>query len=265
VAPQLPDIDPYRVANVEDTRRFLRAALDQVGDRYEFGAEADRYDADPTSFDSSELVEWAARQAGVTDLPDGSWNQYRWLHDRRATVPVDEALRTPGALVFGFSSDPTLTEGRPARAYVGISLGNGKVIDVSERAGEVREMDPGGFYEYGAVIPDLHGVDDAAPYDDPFGDPLGLPGGAGTMPEPGAVTPAPAPPADPVTPVAPVDPVTGRRKLHEQFPGDEQYPDGMPPEPEAPVCTPDEPLPEEQVCYPDDDGTDYSTDTYGDL
>jgi hypothetical protein len=88
-------------------------------------------------------------------VPDGSWKQYQFLHDKGMTMSVEDALRTPGALVFGFSSDPLASSDRPARAYVAISLGNGKVLDVSERSGEVREMDPGGFYTYAAAIPQM--------------------------------------------------------------------------------------------------------------
>jgi hypothetical protein len=143
-----------------DLEHFMKVARAQIGDKYQFGAEADG-NPDPESFDSSELVEWAAHEAGVTDMPDGSWNQYRWLADKGAGVTVDQALHTKGALVFGFSSDPMASSDRPTRAYVGISLGDGKnVLDVSERSGEVREMPHGGFYNYGAVIPDFHPLDE---------------------------------------------------------------------------------------------------------
>ena len=111
-------------------------------------------DKDPDAFDSSELVEWAAAQSGIK-LPDGSWKQYRHLHEAGGAVPVEQALRTPGALVFGFSSDPLASAGRPARSFVAISLGDGRVLDVSERAGEVREMDAGNFYTHGAIIPEI--------------------------------------------------------------------------------------------------------------
>ena len=57
------------------------------------------------------------------------------------------------ALVFGFSSDPLATSGRPTRAYVGISTGDGTVIDVSERTGRVSELDPRDFYTHAAVMP----------------------------------------------------------------------------------------------------------------
>jgi cell wall-associated NlpC family hydrolase len=134
--------------------RFMEVAQQQKGVKYQFGTEVDMKEIDPQAFDSSEFVEWAAHQAGI-ELPDGSWNQYRHLHEQGANISVEHALKTPGALVFGFSSDPLASTDRPARAYVGISLGNGKVLDVSERAGEVREMDPGAFYTHAAVIPEL--------------------------------------------------------------------------------------------------------------
>jgi hypothetical protein len=133
---------------------FLDAAKAQIGDPYRFGAEARLDDADPDAFDSSELVEWAAAQAGIK-LPDGSWRQYQHLHAGGNAVSVEDALRTPGALVFGFSSDPLASSQRPARSFVAISLGNGRVLDVSERAGEVREMEAGEMFTHAAVIPEI--------------------------------------------------------------------------------------------------------------
>src|SRR5262245_4588793 len=172
--------------------RFMKAATDQIGVKYQFGAEASFDDPHPDAFDSSELVEWAAHQAGMPDMPDGSWNQYRYLHDQGATVSFDEAMHTRGALVFGFSSDPLESTDRPTRAYVGISLGNGKVLDISERGGQVKEMDPGGFYSYGAKIPEFHAPDDSVPPDDPFAPPV-------QWARPDGSAPAdPAAPADPV-------------------------------------------------------------------
>ncbi|HEX8803532.1 MAG TPA: hypothetical protein VF743_05050 [Acidimicrobiales bacterium] len=209
--------------------RFLGAARAQIGDRYRFGTEARADDADPTAFDSSELVEWAAHRAGLDAMPDGSWNQYRYLHEHGGAVSVDEALRTPGALVFGFSSDPLDSTERPARAYVGISLGNGRILDVSERAGEVREMDPGDFYGYGAKVPGLHAVDDP---------------GAPATPVPDAARPDDL---DPLDPGDPVDPGPGTVTIPGAY--GPSHPD-----PEDLVCTPDDELaPEEQVCTPEDE------------
>jgi thrombospondin type 3 repeat protein/NlpC/P60 family protein len=148
-------IDPdVELLGASARNAFLEAAKAQIGDPYKFGAETDLNDPDPKAFDSSELVQWAAAQAGVK-IPDGSWKQYQFLHEHGGAMSVQDALKTPGALVFGFSSDPLASDDRPARAYVAISLGNGKVLDVSERSGEVKEMDPGNFYTYAAGIPQM--------------------------------------------------------------------------------------------------------------
>jgi cell wall-associated NlpC family hydrolase len=134
---------------------FLNRAQSQAGVPYRFGAEADLDNpSGAEAFDSSELVQWAAHQAGV-DLPDGSWMQYRSLALAGHSISVETAKATKGALLFGFSSDPMASTDRPARAFVGISLGDGKVLDVSERAGEVRELDAGGFYTHAATIPGI--------------------------------------------------------------------------------------------------------------
>ncbi len=67
------------VPNPSPLDEFLNRAQSQAGVPYRFGAEADLDNpSGADAFDSSELVQWAAHQAGV-DLPDGSWMQYRSL------------------------------------------------------------------------------------------------------------------------------------------------------------------------------------------
>jgi cell wall-associated NlpC family hydrolase len=143
------------VPNPSPLDEFINRAQSQTGVPYRFGAESDLDNpSGAEAFDSSELVQWAAHQAGV-DLPDGSWMQYRSLALAGHDISVEQAKATKGALLFGFSSDPMASTDRPARAFVGISLGDGKVLDVSERAGEVRELDAGGFYTHAATIPGI--------------------------------------------------------------------------------------------------------------
>jgi len=100
------------------TQEFLWNALGQRGKPYVFGAEASPSDNDPRAFDCSELIEWAARRAGVS-FPDGSANQIA------ATTPmsVEEALRTPGALLFR-AGDPN---------HIAISLGDGRTMEARGR------------------------------------------------------------------------------------------------------------------------------------
>lgn len=86
---------------------FVNIALSQQGKRYRHGAEASPTDASPDAFDCSELIEWCLRRVGVTGFPDGSAAQIA----RCQAIPVDQALRTRGALVY-----------KPG--HIGISLGD---------------------------------------------------------------------------------------------------------------------------------------------
>lgn len=116
---------------------FLQAALAQKGDRYRFGAETDLNDANPDTFDCSELVQWAAHQAGV-NIADGSWNQ------KAACKPlsVEEAMRTPGALLF-----------KPG--HVAISLGDGRTIEAMGTKWGVVVADARGRFTSGGLIPGM--------------------------------------------------------------------------------------------------------------
>jgi cell wall-associated NlpC family hydrolase len=133
---------------------FVQAALAQTGDRYVFGAEARLDDPNPAVFDCSELTQWAAHQAGV-ELPDGSWNQYLTLQQQGASLSVEEALHTRGALLFSFSSPPTGGGGRPSQAHVAISLGDGRTIEAMGTQYGVGSWSAKGRFNYAAVIPQL--------------------------------------------------------------------------------------------------------------
>jgi len=135
---------------------FVQAALNQEGDSYVFGHETDLDDIDPATFDCSELVQWAAAQAGV-EVVDGSWNQYLTLQDKGGEISVDEALRTPGALLFSFSSTPTSGGGRPRSAHVAISLGDGRTIEAGNPRDGVEIETAGDRFNHAAVIPELAG------------------------------------------------------------------------------------------------------------
>lgn len=138
----------------QSARTFLDAALSQSGKPYLMGAEAALDDPDPATLDCSELVEWAAHRAGV-QVADGSWLQYLDAKEQGNLVPVEQALRTPGALLFSFSEEPRRGGGRPDQAHVAISLGDGRTIEARGRSYGVGSFEAGDRFEYAAVLPGL--------------------------------------------------------------------------------------------------------------
>jgi cell wall-associated NlpC family hydrolase len=137
------------------TEAFVQAALAQAGDAYVFGAEADPDDPNPTTFDCSELVQWAASRVGI-DLTDGSWNQYMDLSTQGPPITVEQAMHTRGALLFDFSSAPTAGGGRPSQAHVAISLGDGRTIEaMDDTHGVLTATANTKRFNYAAVIPGL--------------------------------------------------------------------------------------------------------------
>lgn len=133
---------------------FLDAAMAQAGDRYVFGATASIDDPDPDTFDCSELVKWAAGRQGV-DVPDGTWLQYLDLKADGATMSVEEAIRTPGALLFSFPSEPQPGQGRPSSAHVAISLGDGRTIEAANPRKGVLFGEAEGRFNFAGFVPGL--------------------------------------------------------------------------------------------------------------
>jgi cell wall-associated NlpC family hydrolase len=132
---------------------FLTKAVAQSGDRYVFGAETKLDDPNPGVFDCSELVEWASHQAGVK-MPDGAWNQYRHLAAEHSTMSVEQAIHTPGALLFSFDRDPMT--GKPGAAHVAISLGNGKTIEAKGTQYGVGSWEANTRrFQYAGMIPEM--------------------------------------------------------------------------------------------------------------
>jgi peptidoglycan hydrolase-like protein with peptidoglycan-binding domain len=113
--PTAPTPTPPAQGGRGTAEAFVQRALAQNGDRYVFGAETNLNDANPDTFDCSELVQWAAAQVGVS-IPDGTMNQLPHIQRAGGSISVEEALRTRGALLF-----------RPG--HVAISLGDGRTIE----------------------------------------------------------------------------------------------------------------------------------------
>jgi peptidoglycan hydrolase-like protein with peptidoglycan-binding domain len=120
---------------------FVQRALSQAGDRYVYGAEVNLNDPNPTAFDCSELVEWAAHQVGVF-MPDGTMNQIPYCQRNNTVISIDQAKRTRGALLF-----------RPE--HVAISLGNGMTIEARGSAYGVGSFSANREWTLGALVPGL--------------------------------------------------------------------------------------------------------------
>ncbi len=148
---------PTGHANPDALHTFIDAAVAQRGDAYVFGAKG-AGQADPTAFDCSGLTKWAAHQAGV-ELPDGAGYQYLSLKKQGMLIPVDQAIHTPGALLFHFASEPQPGTGEPAIAHVAISLGNGMTIEAADPQDGVTEFHAAGRFNYAAIIPGIGTTD----------------------------------------------------------------------------------------------------------
>lgn len=109
---------------------FAAFALAQVGDTYVYGGEVNLNDPNPDAFDCSELIEWAAHQAGVY-IPDGSSAQYQFCRK----IGFEQAVRTRGALLFA---------GPGGSQHAGISLGNGHTVEALNRSYGIAVMNARG-------------------------------------------------------------------------------------------------------------------------
>jgi len=146
-------------------RDLVAVMMTQAGDRYVFGAEASPSDADPSAWDCSELIEWACSRLDLDPrMPDGSWYQARHCQRHGTLASVAVALRTPGALLFRFSSTP-FEGGRPGTAHVAVSRGDGSTIEARSSRHGVGSFPAGGRgWTHAALVP---GLDYAGPADAP--------------------------------------------------------------------------------------------------
>jgi cell wall-associated NlpC family hydrolase len=153
-------------------QRFLDAALAQQGDRYVFNAHTNPDDPNPEAFDCSELVEWAAAQTGV-QVSEASYTQYLDMKAAGTLISVEDAINTPGALLFKFPSEPQPGQPRQNGSHVAISLGDGRTMEAMSTNLGVRISEAKDRFQYAALIP---GMNYAAPpptiNDDPNAEPL---------------------------------------------------------------------------------------------
>jgi cell wall-associated NlpC family hydrolase len=105
-------------------QQFLDTALSQAGKPYVWGATASPSDPSPPAFDCSELTKWAAARVG-DPIPDVASAQFLYLKEHGDLISVQQALHTPGALLFHFDHEPKNLQDDPSAGHVAISVGDG--------------------------------------------------------------------------------------------------------------------------------------------
>jgi cell wall-associated NlpC family hydrolase len=151
-APDAPSDLPSGEGSVQ---RFLELALAQADKPYVFDAQADGQ-TDPEAFDCSELVEWAAEMAGSDDVAEASYLQYLQFKEAGTLIPVEDAMNTPGAVLFRFPHEPVPGEPRQDGSHVAISLGDGRTFEaMSPSAGIGFNVAEGRDFNFAALIPGL--------------------------------------------------------------------------------------------------------------
>ena len=144
------NVDTRAPANIDELPEgdrsvgtFLRAALAQNGDEYEYGAGRNLNDANPHEFDCSGLVYWSLNQAGIDPNTVGGYSGAQSAGTR--TISVEDALNTPGALLF-------------YDGHVAISLGDGRTVEaMGEKWGvTIDEDSTDRRWTHGGLIPGMN-------------------------------------------------------------------------------------------------------------
>lgn len=105
------------VAGAVTGKMVVAKAMTQSGDPYVYGYEVDLDDPNPAKFDCSELVQWVCHQLKITPvMPDGSSAQREFCYSHDTIIPIEQAVKTAGALLFG-------------NGHVAISRGDGTTIE----------------------------------------------------------------------------------------------------------------------------------------
>ena len=129
-------------------REIVATALEYDGLPYVMGAEADLTGAVfPDALDCSELVQLACARHGVGIL-DGHWLQWKWCASQHTLIPVEQAIDTPGALLFVYDGSTT--------GHVAFSRGDGTTMEARGSAwGCGSWPTEGRGWTHGALIPDV--------------------------------------------------------------------------------------------------------------
>ena len=113
-------------------------------------------DANPTSFDRSELTQWAAHQAGI-EIPDGSSAQYLDLKAKGLLIPVEQAAQHPRCAAVHLLQR---TDRRTASVRTSRTWRSARATAPPSRPTTPRASPDavGSRFQYAAVLPGLQGA-----------------------------------------------------------------------------------------------------------
>ena len=132
---------------------YVKHLLTQEGDNYLWGSKPDPSEDDPKADgvpeDCSGLVSWGVNHLKVQPpMPDGSINQFEHCRQHDCAIPIQQAVDTPGALIFRLSTR--------LGNHVVTSLGDGRTIEAASRAlGVIIGHTANRVWTHAALIPGL--------------------------------------------------------------------------------------------------------------
>ena len=139
--------------NKPTAAEYVKLLLTQKGNAYLWDSKPKPSEDDPKADgvpeDCSGLVSWGANHLKVVPtMPDGSVNQFEHCRQHDCAIPIEQAIYTPGALIFRLSNR--------LGNHVVTSLGDGRTIEAKGRAfGVVIDHVKGRVWTHAALIPGL--------------------------------------------------------------------------------------------------------------
>jgi len=146
-----PGVSKLETVATNKAEAFVNQALKAEGDTYAYGTARDLSNPDPSAFDCSGLVVWAAKQSGYEAPGFGNTNAeglYQFTKKTGGELTPEEAKKQKGALLFR-------KEAGAAAHHVAISLGDGTTMEAKGTAEGVGQFPERDTWNTAGVLPGM--------------------------------------------------------------------------------------------------------------